>query len=503
MNISNNKLITYNLHLRTWMAKLKKLFEESIEKKSNSPLKNKSSSLYEINSPFTRQSSAEPGRDPLRSRAFTITEGVEFSFRDSLKSIRNHIKCKFQYLKGLINQQEDKMMEAIDEIEQKYARKHLNIREKIEELNNIKAKLDEIIKENSLQAGINSLIDKKYSVNEKKSEVCVTLQWPTAIESSLHQLEDALIITEHDETSIPIDPLSPIDAVRIPSLQSFGRMGQGFGEMVSPRAITISKDGNLYCTDWENNMILTFTPFGEFIHAITDVKHPYGVQAHGDRLYVTEANNSFLKVGKVGNHACIKAYDLSGNLINKAGKWGSAEGCFKSPSGLTIHEKDGGKDELFVCDTDNNRLQIFNTELEFKSVFVQGKVKQPDDVKVQDMLVYVLDKSNPCLHIFTYKGESIANIISQGPGRDIESSFFFTLDRSGLIILGDHDRHCIKVFTPSGKLARCIGRPNSKTAEFCLPLGIAYSMDDQMAVVSLRQTGCIQLFSMNLSVFSL
>ena len=227
------------------------------------------------------------------------------------------------------------------------------------------------------------------------------------------------------------------------------------------------------------------------------------MQAHGDMLYVTEANNSFIKVGKIGNHACIKTFDLSGNLINKAGKWGSAVGFLKSPSGLAIHERNGEKDELFVCDTGNNRLQIFYTDLKFQSLFVQGKVKQSCDVKVLDMLVYVLDKSNPCLHKFTLEGDSIANIISQGPGRDIESSFFFTLDRSGCIMLGDHDRHCLKVFTPSGKLARCIGTPNSKTAEFCLPLGIAYSLDDQMAVVSLRQTECIQLFSINLSVFSL
>ena len=482
------------------MEKSNRKFGDS-EKMNNYFMQTKSISLSEIKGAYSRQSSNEPHRPPMKSRAFTITEGEEFSFRNSLKSARSHIKLKFQLLKGRINQLEDKMMDAIDEIESKCANKQTVKRERMEQANDIKSKLGGIIKENSLQAGINNLVDLKFISKEEKSEVCVTLQWPKAIESSLQQLEDALKITEHNTASIPIDPLSPIDAVRVPSLQSFGKMGQGLGEMVSPRAITISSDGNIYCTDWENNMILNFTPFGEFILAITDVKHPYGVQAHNDRLYVTEANNSFLKVGRMGNHACIKSFDLSGNLITKVGKWGSANGCFKSPSGLTVHEINETKHELYVCDTENNRLQVFDNDLQFKRVFVQGKVKHPDDVKVRDMQVYVLDKSDPCLHIFSLGEISIANIISQGPGRDVESSFFFTLDSSGCIVLGDHDRHCLKVFTPSGKLARCIGRPNSKTGEFCLPLGVAYSQDDQMAVVSLRQTGCIQLFNINMSVF--
>ena len=65
-----------------------------------------------------------------------------------------------------------------------------------------------------------------------------------------------------------------------------------------------------------------------------------------------------------------------------------------------------------------------------------GKVKQPDDVKVQEGHVYILDKGDPCLHIFTFQEEPIAHIISRGPGRDIESSFFFTLDKSGSIVMG-------------------------------------------------------------------
>ncbi|KAI6645957.1 PEP-CTERM domain protein [Oopsacas minuta] len=438
-----------------------------------------------------------------RLRAATISDKEDYCFRDNLHSIRSYIKNKFQILKGRISELEDKMLDSLAEIEGKYSQKLLENKEAMNKIQNLKIMIDDVLQDNSLQIGINNLINDKLKPKSSPSEICVTLQWPRGMDTFLNQLDDALKITKHDEDTSPLDSPSPVEVVRVQSLQSFGRLGQGIEDMVSPRAVTISTEGLVYCSDWENNTIMCFSPSGMLKYSFTNVKHPYSLCAHNNRLYVTEANNSFLKVGRVGNHACVKSLDLKGNLLNKVGKYGSSNGHFKSPSGITVYQLVDGEDKVFVCDTDNNRLQIFNSDLQFARLFLAGKVKQPDDVKVQEMKVYVMDKRNPCLHIFTFQEEALASIISQGPGRDLESSYFFTLDKSGCIVLGDHEKHCLKVFTPNGKLARIIGSPNAKTGEFYLPLGIAQSKDDdQMAVVSLRQTGCVQLFNINLSLFS-
>lgn len=466
-------------------------------KEENKQLKPRSTSVFDLEPLMQKQNNFLT----RRARSMTIGRGEEqFSLTDEINSIRSYIKCKFQHLKGKINHLEDKMMDSLDNIERKYSEKQKQRVVALSKISHLKDQIDDLLKENSLQVRINATIDEKYMPATNKSEVCISLHWPDNIDASFHQIENALKITEHDAKSM--NPPSNESLIKLPSVHSFGRLGQGLGEMVSPRSITMSEDGNVYCSDWENNTILSFTQFGEYIHAIKDVKHPYSVYAHNDRLFVTESNNSFLKVGKVGNHACIKAFDLNGNLLKKMGKWGTSPGNFKTPSGITACEMEDRRDEVFVCDTDNNRLQILSVNLEFIKVFVPGKVKQPDDVKVQGGHVYILDKSDPCLHIFTFLEEPIAHIISRGPGRDIESSFFFTLDKSGSIIIGDHERHCLRVFTPSGKLARSIGKPDVKSGDFCYPLGIAHNQDEVLAVVSLRQTGCIRLFNLNLNVFS-
>ena len=204
---------------------------------------------------------------------------------DEINTIRSYIKCKFQFLKGKINQLEDKMLDSLEEIERKYSEKQKQRVAAIGKINLLKNQIDDLLKENSLRVRINSTIDDKYMPTSKRSEVCISLHWPENIESSFHQIEEALKITEHDDKSSLLSPLPHEGLIKIPSVHSFGKLGQGLGEMVSPRCITMSRDGNVYCSDWENNSILSFSQFGEYIHAIKDVKHPYGVYAHNDRLF--------------------------------------------------------------------------------------------------------------------------------------------------------------------------------------------------------------------------
>ena len=413
---------------------------------------NKSVSLSQMKSTFSSMdSSSDLSIRSKKKRTYTVSEDSDYSFRDNLQTVRNCIKTKFQIIKGRITQLEDKMIDSLEEIEASYSRRLLDKKAALDKAQSLRSKIDDLeLTDNSLQVGINNLIQEKLIQKSIPTEICVTLQWPTGLETYLNQLEDALKKTIHDDSASPLDSPPPTEVVSVPTLQAFGRMGQGAGDMVSPRGVTISNEGFVYCTDWENDVIMGFTPYGELIHSITNVKHPYGIHAHEDKLYVTEANNSLLKFGKIGSHACVKMFSLDGSLLSKVGKWGSGNGQFKSPSGLTVYEVVEGECKVFVCDTDNNRIQILNSELQFARLFVAGKVKQPDDVKVNNMRVYVMDKKNPCLHIFTLQEEAIAHIISHGPGRDLESSFFFTLDKSGCIIMGIMIRTVSRCSRPAG-----------------------------------------------------
>ena len=62
----------------------------------------------------------------------------------------------------------------------------------------------------------------------------------------------------------------------------------------------------------------------------------------------------YLMVSGYSEH-CMKVYDRNGNFKGKFGKQGRGDGEFKNPCCLSMN-KSG---HLMVCDTGNNRTQVF------------------------------------------------------------------------------------------------------------------------------------------------
>lgn len=435
----------------------------------------------------------------------TIHENpVPNAFQRELQNLRNHIQSEFHKLRNLINAKEEKMLRSIREAEENYysCSKHKTF----EEINQLKVYINNIAKDNMLRSQLISGIHENMErITAENAEICISFNWPSSIRSSIEQLDETLKITKHagSKDDSPLDNMD-VSATnnttyRISPNFSFGTTGDNPRSLLAPRGLAVEfKTGNIFCTDWEGNAIFVFSRFGDFLRKITDVKNPYGICCGTDRIFITEASNSLIKFGKVGNHACIKSLSFDGEIINRTGKWGSSNGNLKSPSGLTFNEVHS---QLYVCDTENNRVQIFQNNLTFNLILTHQKLKDPYDVKVHNDEIYILDKGNPCLHKFSIDGTLINSMISRGSQFDVGLSHFFVVDKSGCVLLTDHENHQLKVFTPNGQLARVIGKEGNRACDFYMPLGIAYSKESEIVVVSLKQTGAIQMFNINFSIF--
>ena len=63
------------------------------------------------------------------------------------------------------------------------------------------------------------------------------------------------------------------------------------------------------------------------------------------------------------------AYTSSGELIKCVGGRGGKEGEFNDPRGVTLYDN-----QVFVCDCDNHRIQVFDLDLNFvRSIGSRGK----------------------------------------------------------------------------------------------------------------------------------
>ena len=134
-------------------------------------------------------------------------------------------------------------------------------------------------------------------------------------------------------------------------ISCFGTKGSGEGEFQHPSDLSIDCAGNLYAADQNNNCIQVFSQSGKYLRTLGEeglgrgeLRKPCGIHVDHGRIYVTEW----------GNH-CVSVLTTSGEFITSFGSFGLGEKSFICPVGITTDE-DG---YVYVCDTHNNRIQVF------------------------------------------------------------------------------------------------------------------------------------------------
>lgn len=104
-------------------------------------------------------------------------------------------------------------------------------------------------------------------------------------------------------------------------------------------------------------------------------------------------------------HHCIASVDTEGKLVQQIGSKGSEEAQFNTPTGILTTD-----DEVFVCDTHNHRIQVFDDDLKWKrtlslSFHSHPRLQfpgQPVDMAMNENgLLLVSDVANKCILQFS------------------------------------------------------------------------------------------------------
>ena len=181
---------------------------------------------------------------------------------------------------------------------------------------------------------------------------------------------------------------------------------------------------------------------------------------------------------------CILNYQLNGKLISKIGKYGNRKLEFNYPYGLTIDESNGN---IYVSDYTNNRIQILSQDFRFISQFGNDILKSPRNVKLSKEYIFVLDGSNPCLHLFNHYHILQKNVISRGKGMQVIDPWNFFIDRADNFLISDYGSNSIHVFNEELQLIHKISvSPN--------PMGITVDKRGRVIVVCQAKNSCLQIF---------
>ena len=176
---------------------------------------------------------------------------------------------------------------------------------------------------------------------------------------------------------------------------SVGSEGSSEGHFFNPFGVVFaSKTTNIYVADQSNNRVQVFDKDGKYLFKFGDMdgpgkmKYPLCIAIYKEKVFVTQHQGG-----------CVLVFDLKGNFIIQIGNTGSGEGQFNNPRGITVNEYNG---DIYVCDSSNNRIQIFSENYSFKSQFGKGTLQSPIDIQLTRDNIYVLSYTKPFLTIFNY-----------------------------------------------------------------------------------------------------
>ena len=180
-----------------------------------------------------------------------------------------------------------------------------------------------------------------------------------------------------------------------------------------PCGMSISNDGLLMVCDTHYFRVLFYTYEGELLEERTiGGTNGRGPGEFGFITDVAQDSKNNYYVAEYGDYDRIQKFSPEGEYITEWGGHGIEPGKFLRPQGLFMDKHD----HLWIADASNNRIQVFDVNLEQPEVIkvwgtvgsAPGKLSYPYQVLVDEKdFVYVCELGNHRIQKFSQSGELV------------------------------------------------------------------------------------------------
>ena len=219
---------------------------------------------------------------------------------------------------------------------------------------------------------------------------------------------------------------------------------RGAVKLTKPIGVAVDDDGQVFVADASANRVFGFGLDGSLATSIGhegELKSPSGlaVDSGHRRLYVADS----------AKHQVLCYSTVDGSHIRTIGGRGGEDGHFNFPTNLFVDVKGN----LYVADTLNFRIQIFDAEGRFVRAFGEqgdtaGTLNRPKGIGVDsEGHIYIADTSFNNFQIFDPEGQLLLFVGSagRGPGEFLLPSGLY-IDRRDRIYVADQGNSRVQVF---------------------------------------------------------
>ncbi|KAI6649912.1 hypothetical protein LOD99_6461 [Oopsacas minuta] len=392
------------------------------------------------------------------------TAEVDLSFITQIKGSRKKIRDCLKKSHEALRLRESTLLSRIDQIEKDYNNKTQEMNSLVEALNKEMVQATETL-------SANKLAEAHKQINEQTAETgsSIEFEWDNQFETDIEQLGSIKLNTQTKisptHSFLPqVKPVVPdYKAKQLPIACGCKNdiHKKVPGELNGPRGIAVlNQTGDIYIADYCNHRVQVFSSNGDYLFMFSEKMNKPIVRARRE-------------------------------LIKSVGSYGNGKVQFYYPHGVDVSDRNNN---VYVCDSYNNRIQILTQELKFHSILGIGMFKYPRDVKVRRDRVLVLDKSDPCMFVFNPDHDLINRLITRGDGKQTNKPLRFDIDRDYNIIMSDYCSHCVYVFNQEGEQIHKFGKKGQGIGEFYYPFGIALDNTGHIIVVCQKNINCLQFF---------
>ena len=190
--------------------------------------------------------------------------------------------------------------------------------------------------------------------------------------------------------------------------------------------VVVDKEGYLYVSDFENNVVVKFDKYGVIKAKIGFKGISKGALLGPEYLLIDDEDN--LYVVDSGNHR-INKYKKDGDILFSFGNEISGNGKLDKPAGLFYYNNN-----IYVCDKESNRVVVFDKSGNYISSFGEGRLKSPYDITRDNFNRFLILCEK---EIWVYEEENSLWYILDAIGNRLERGTSITLDRENNILVSD------------------------------------------------------------------